>query len=187
MAKKKTENIKAAPVLRASSGGEQPTPAPEQTGTRTYQIMDPWKDRDVVNLVDVKSVDAEITEVKVNGEPAGGGGGSSLVSVEIINNTNDSIIEDDYSINTVLTDQSANWGIPAGTLIYPMANWKGPDISSGNSYTVENIVIAGNGSAAIRFSSVSDTYSVTGSITRVNDFQHGALFKVTGPGTITIS
>lgn len=70
MAKKKTENIKAAPVLRAQSGGDQPTPTPEQTGTRTYQIMDPWKDRDVINLVDVKAVDGEITEVKVNGEPA---------------------------------------------------------------------------------------------------------------------
>ena len=75
MAKKKTENIKAAPVLRANSESDQPTPTPEQTETRTYQIMDPWKDRDVVNLVDVKAVDGEITEVKVNGEPAGGGSG----------------------------------------------------------------------------------------------------------------
>lgn len=75
MAKKKTENIKAAPVLRADVGGDQPTPTPEQTGTRTYQIMDPWKDRDKVNLVDVKSVNGEITDVKVNGVPAGGGGG----------------------------------------------------------------------------------------------------------------
>ena len=83
MAKKKTENIKAAPVLRAQSGGEQPTPAPEQTGTRIYQIMDPWKDRDVVNLVDVKSVDGEITEVKVNGEPAGGGGGGDLRTAQV--------------------------------------------------------------------------------------------------------
>lgn len=79
MAKKKTENIKAAPVLR-SGGGEQPAPTPEQTGTRTYQIMDPWKDRDVVNLVDVKAVDGEITEVKVNGEPAGGGGGGTTIT-----------------------------------------------------------------------------------------------------------
>ena len=81
MAKKKTENIKAAPVLRAGSGGEQPAPTPEQTGTRTYQIMDPWKDRDKVNLVDVKSVDGEITDVKVNGEPAGGGGGGGATVV----------------------------------------------------------------------------------------------------------
>lgn len=84
MAKKKTENIKAAPVLRAQ-GGEQPTPTPEQTGTRTYQIMDPWKDRDVINLVDVKAVDGEITEVKVNGEPAGGG--STLAGYDIISVT----------------------------------------------------------------------------------------------------
>ena len=91
MAKKKIENIKAAPVLRAQ-GGEQPTPTPEQTGTRTYQIIDPWKDRDVVNLVDVKAVDGEITEVKVNGEPAGGGGGSvTTAEVTFINNTNDEV------------------------------------------------------------------------------------------------
>lgn len=85
MAKKKTENIKAAPVLRADASGVQPTPTPEQTGTRTYQIMDPWKDRDVVNLVDVKAVDGEITEVKVNGQPAGGGGGATA-TVHITNN-----------------------------------------------------------------------------------------------------
>lgn len=88
MAKKKTENIKAAPVLRASKpGGDEPTPTPEQTGTRTYQIIDPWKDRDVVNLVDVKAVDGEITDVKVNGEPAGGGGGEvPTVTFKVINN-----------------------------------------------------------------------------------------------------
>ena len=85
MAKKKTENIKAAPV-RANVGGDQPTPTPEQTGTRTYQIMDPWKDRDVVNLVDVKAVDGEITEVKINGEPAGGGGEFPTVTFKVINN-----------------------------------------------------------------------------------------------------
>ena len=72
MAKKKTENIKAAPVLRSSSGGDEPAPkqtriGPKQTRTRTYQIIDPWKDRDKVNLVEVKSVDGKITEVKVNG------------------------------------------------------------------------------------------------------------------------
>ena len=68
MAKKKTENIKVAPVLSISSGGDEPTP--EQTRTiRTYQIIDPWKDRDRVNLVEVKSVNGEITEVEVNGMP----------------------------------------------------------------------------------------------------------------------
>ena len=91
MAKKKTENIKAAPVLRANSESDQPTPTPEQTETRTYQIMDPWKDRDVVNLVDVKAVDGEITEVKVNGVPAGGGGGGDFSTAEVtIDNSNNS-------------------------------------------------------------------------------------------------
>lgn len=92
MAKKKTENIKAAPMLRAQSGGDEPTPTPEQTGTRTYQIIDPWKDRDVVNLVDVKAVDGEITEVKVNGEPAGGGGDPETINIKIKNSSSHPII-----------------------------------------------------------------------------------------------
>jgi len=83
MAKKKTENIKAAPVLRA--GGE--------SKTKTYQIMDPWKDMDKVNLVDVKAVDGEITDVKINGEPAGGGGGGGVTTAEVtfVNNTNEEV------------------------------------------------------------------------------------------------
>ena len=186
MAKKKTENIKAAPVLRAQDN-EQLTPTPEQTGTRTYQIMDPWKDRDVVNLVDVKAVDGEITEVKVNGVPAGGGGGASLISVEIINNRINNIVNGDYNISCVLSDQSSVWDFPEGTLIYPKENWEGPDIAARNNYTIQNIVIAGNGNASIFFSNPTYTYNVTGSITRVNNFEQGALFIVTGPGTITIS
>lgn len=126
MAKKKTENIKAAPVLRAES--EPPTPAPEQTGTRTYQIMDPWKDRGVTNLVDVKAVDGEITDVKVNGEPAGGGGGGTA-TVQITANTAGRGIDvwgPVISNNIIMTDKNENhlWHVDVGssnTFTVPLA------------------------------------------------------------------
>ena len=87
MAKKKTAetaNIKAAPVLRAESGGEQPTPETPVI-TKSYSVRDEWKDINKVNYVAFKSVDGEITEVKVNGQPAGGGGGGTA-TVQITNN-----------------------------------------------------------------------------------------------------
>lgn len=90
MAKKKTENIKAAPVLRAQSegngsgdnGGEQPTPVI----TKSYCVRDDWKDKDKVNYVAFKSVDGEVQDLTVNGEPAGGGGtlaGYDIISVTV--------------------------------------------------------------------------------------------------------
>lgn len=138
MAKKKTENIKAAPVLKAGSGGEQPTPAPEQTGTRTYQIMDPWKDRDVINLVDVKAVDGKITEVKVNGQPAGGGGGTATVT--ITNNTSDKgvFVRGPVIVNgMIMTDKHVNdtWTINVGS----SATYTVPLASSGVQFYADGI------------------------------------------------
>ncbi len=165
MAKKKTENIKAAPVLRAQSGGEQPTPTPEQTGTRTYQIMDPWKDRGVVNLVDVKAVDGEITEVKGNGEPAGGGGGSdfSIAKVVITNNSTDEIQIDLAEIIE---------GGFIGTRI------TGPIIVGASESGNHKIPLYKGGNRAL----FMGTAAVTGSIS----FAEGAI-TVSGNGTITIS
>lgn len=139
MAKKKTENIKAAPVLRADASGDQPAPTPEQTGTRTYQIIDPWKDRDVVNLVDVKAVDGEITEVKVNGQPAGGGGGGTA-TVQITNNTSGKgvfvrgpVIVD----NLIMIDKHENdtWTISRGS----SAGFTVPQASNGTQFYVNGI------------------------------------------------
>lgn len=165
MAKKKTENIKAAPVLRAQSD-EQPTPTPEQTGTRTYQIMDPWKDRDMVNLVDVKAVDGEITEVKVNGVPAGGGGGGdfSTAEVTIINNTGGPInvwmptVDTNYSYGQ--TSDSSN--VEAGTHIF-------------------NVIVYKNGAKLVPYGK-GLTITITGSITFAELW-----YIVTGDCTITIS
>lgn len=154
MAKKKTENIKAAPVLR--SGGE--------SKTKTYQIMDPWKDMDKVNFVDVKSVDGEITDVKVNGEPAGGGGGGGEFSTAEVT----VIVEGDGDYNSIIAplingNQATGFGEPKDdTTIYTVILYKGTakaeiDIKGGN-------------------------FVVSGNIT-VNDRS----LTITGDGTITIS
>jgi len=148
MAKKKTENIKAAPVLRAQ-GGEQPTPTPEQTGTRTYQIMDPWKDRDVINLVDVKAVNGEITEVKVNGEPAGGGGGGQA-NVSVTNNSSrlplgvfgPVVIN---NVNTYDFSQNPNYPVERGTTksFTILLGSSGANLFIGNIPSEEGIVMTG--------------------------------------------
>lgn len=173
MAKKKTENIKAAPVLRAqggNGGGGQPTPTPEQTGTRTYQIMDPWKDRGVVNLVDIKAVDGEITEVKVNGEPAGGGGGSQA-TITLTNNTSGKgvTVYGPVLINNVNTyDDSQD-----------------PSIRVGMGATVTLTVLLGPSGANLFMGGITSENDMvmTGAISY--DFHlHG--FVVTGNGTITI-
>lgn len=81
MAKKKN-----APVLRAQ--GEDPTPA-TPTITKSYAVRDKWLDKAKDNLVEFKSVDGEISDLMVNGQPAGGGGGGDLTTIdlEISNNT----------------------------------------------------------------------------------------------------
>ena len=84
MAKKKTENIKAAPVLR--NGAQNPTK------TKSYCVRDDWKDISKVNYVAFKSVDGEVQDLTVNGEPTGGGGGNlSIARVVITNNSADEI------------------------------------------------------------------------------------------------
>lgn len=166
MAKKKTENIKAAPVLRAQSGGEQPTPTPEQTGTRTYQIMDPWKDRGVVNLVDVKAVDGEITEVKVNGQPAGGGGGTATVSI-----TNASS-NSPFELNLPIIDGESNQSWGGNVVVFPDA-------------TITYIVPLGPSGCYAAFGGKGDIPSSgtgTGGVT----YDAGSVI-ITGDGTLTIS
>ena len=84
MAKKKTAetaNIKAAPVLRADDGGGQ-----DPSKTKSYCIRDDWKDINKVNYVAFKSVDGDVQDLLVNGEPAGGGGGGDFSTAEVIIN-----------------------------------------------------------------------------------------------------
>lgn len=82
MSKKKTikaENIKTAPVLRA--GGQDPGK------TKSYCVRDDWKDKSISNYVAFKSVDGEIQDLTVNGEPAGGGGGDIIHATVTFNVT----------------------------------------------------------------------------------------------------
>lgn len=77
MAKKKTAekaNLKASPILRSQG---------EQHKTKSYAVRDDWKDEGVVNTVAFKSVDGEVQDLLVNGEPAGGGGGGDLGTAEV--------------------------------------------------------------------------------------------------------
>ena len=76
MAKKKN-----APVLR-DGDNNQPTI------TKSYAVRDKWLDKAKDNLVEFKSVDGEISDLKVNGEPAGGGGGDFSTAQVTIDNSN---------------------------------------------------------------------------------------------------
>ena len=61
---------------------------------KNYGIRDQWTNLDKLNNVDIKSVDGVIESVKINGEEAGGGGGSSDFStaeVSVENNTGELI------------------------------------------------------------------------------------------------
>lgn len=83
MSKKKT-----APILRAQSEGEQPTPETPII-TKSYSVRDDWKDKGIVNYVAFKSVDGEVQDLTVNGEPAGGGGTSDGLLITRTRNAED--------------------------------------------------------------------------------------------------
>lgn len=170
MAKKKTAEkakIEAIPVLRV-----EPTPDPEETSTtKSYAVRDDWKDKGIVNIVAFKSVDGEVQDLTVNGEPAGGGGGGGdLGTAEV---TFD-VSVDNYPEWYGCATQAAMPPIfpndcSAGTIL-------------GNSGTVT--VITYKGCAQLRPSSTSGIrISVTGSA-QLGEF--GTVY-VTGSCTIIIS
>lgn len=169
MAKKKTENMKAAPVLRAASG---------ESKTKTYQIMDPWKDMDKVNLVDVKSVDGEITDVKVNGVPAGGGGGGdfSTAQVTIDNSNNQGGYPEIYGS---IIDSYNTGGLPP-----TLADCTGGEIVPSDpiqTYTI--ILYKGKAKLFVNDFAGSHTITVSGNVTN----NGSTTYIVSGNGTITIS
>ena len=155
MAKKKTENIKAAPVLRAQ--GDESTPETPVI-TKSYSIRDDWKDKGVVNTVAFKSVDGEVQDLTVNGEPAGGGGGTTA-EVTFVNNTNNEV-----EIAIPFLDQSPS-GYYFNTDFYAIPGTNNPIITplyDGQTVTmIPGHTIEVSGSAALEFSGVKITGNCT--------------------------
>ena len=162
MAKKKN-----APILRAQGGGgDEPA---TKTVTKSYAVRDKWLDKAKDNLVEFKSVDGEISDLKVNGEPAGGGGGgASLVKVSIINNTSEEL---EVQVVHLIGD----------TMMLP-AHLGFNEYIDANSTLEIDAVTLGEYSKIIALGKTIT--AVTGEITK--DSAEG-LATIHGPGTVTIT
>jgi hypothetical protein len=158
MAKKKN-----APVLR--SGNEPET----KTITKSYAVRDKWLDKAKDNLVEFKSVDGEISDLKVNGEPAGGGGGGGLAEVTIINNTANEI---DVNMIYVDTNQPPIIGSRFVSGIY---------VDGSSSMTVQAPTTGDYNKAQ----GVECTITAVSGDIELNSTTHIAIIK--GTGTITVS
>ncbi len=164
MAKKKN-----APILR---DGDNNQPAI----TKSYAVRDKWLDKAKDNLVEFKSVDGEISDLKVNGEPAGGGGGG------------------DFSIAHVTINDPNEYGTLIRTPILKASNqeWSHsfPNITaiSWQFYTDDDTtgwvadIVMYKGTAFMYVDDSDRTATGSGSI----EVDEGYI-KVTGDGSITIS
>jgi hypothetical protein len=111
MAKKKN-----APVLR--SGNEPET----KTITKSYAVRDKWLDKAKDNLVEFKSVDGEVQDLTVNGQPAGGGGGDITSATLTISSpsTFSQGIFGLFAINEQLTEFNGSIYTDEFTTVYPI-------------------------------------------------------------------
>lgn len=154
MAKKKTENIKAAPVLRDGNSNDPVV-------TKSYSIRDDWKDKDIVNYVAFKSVDGEVQDLTVNGQPAGGGGGGEFSTAEVT-----VIVEGDGDYNSITAplingNQATGFGEPQDeTTVFTVILYKGtaiaeidggtPRVVSGNITVNDRVlIITGDGTVTV--------------------------------------
>ena len=164
MAKKKTAetaNIKAAPVLRAGSGGGQPTPETPVI-TKSYSVRDDWKDKDKVNYVAFKSVDGEVQDLTVNGQPAGGGGGM-FTTAKLVAANNSRMVAVPY----IYTDQGMSTILQDAVLE-----------NAGDEITIVLV----NGMCIMR----ADTaVTVTGAAEVLDDDEGTKIYKVTGNVTLS--
>lgn len=135
---------------------------------KTYSIHDKWTDIDKLNNVDVKSVDGVIESVKINGEEAGGGGGSSDFSTATLT-VNGNFTQSDLFMVPVIEKDPNNEDIAF------------PQLQSGNNtYTV----ILYKGRSTLMFTgSQSHTITVSGNI----ETAATGVYIITGDCTITIS
>ena len=156
MAKKKN-----APVLR---DGDNNQPAI----TKSYAVRDKWLDKAKDNLVEFKSVDGEISDLKVNGEPAGGGGGGDFTTAEV------TLILDSGSsagIQGIFIDRNMLWGEEAMVVAGP------EDPTPSKVYTF--VLYQGKQDAFINTGTAKST---TGNVV----YDHGK-YEITGDCTITLT
>jgi len=147
MAKKKN-----APVLRAQGGGGQPE---TKTITKSYAVRDKWLDKGKDNLVEFKSVDGEISDLMVNGEPAGGGG---MFSTATLTSTGSWAVEVPY-----IVEGDGYYHIGSSAVLEP-----------GNSLTIVLV----NGSCLMHTEA-----TVTGSAELLDPDEN--IYKVTGNVTLS--
>lgn len=169
MAKKKTENIKAAPVLRAH-GEDQPTAAV----TKSYSMRDDWKDKNKVNYVAFKSVDGEVQDLTVNGEPAGGGGGDFSTAEVTIHTAYGSV---SIASQTQLCTYSNLDGL------YYIHDMNGDGLMDGETYTV----LLHQGETSVVLSAQIGNVTTSGNVTAVASGSRATRFTISGNCTITIS
>ena len=155
---------------------------------KNYGIHDKWTDLDKLNNVDIKSVDGVIESVKINGEEAGGGGGSSdwtKANVRVKNNTSTAIvnvkldtIENDGFISAFLFKSNIGVDTNAESIIY------GENTDKTDTYYIYQ-------NAYIMFYSLSiadpEAFQVEGLAEILTIPEAPPFVKVTGDCTITIS
>lgn len=154
MAKKKN-----APALR---GGDNNQP----TITKSYAVRDKWLDKAKDNLVEFKSVDGEISDLMVNGEPAGGGGGTATVTFTNSSNSKD--------FNIMLSYISSETG-----MVYA----DGVTLSAGETKNVT--VPLGPAGCYAQFGGRGD-FPENGTATGGVRYDGGDVY-ITGNGTLTVS
>lgn len=136
-------------------------PVLSSTNIKTYAVHDHWTDINKKNDVDIMSVNGVITEIKVNGEDAGGGGGSS-----------------DFSTAEVTLSTSGFGSLPIASILDDKIDTTVPFFIE----SFEAILYKG--------SQVCDTSEITGTITVSGDAVYDSdeqTITITGDCNITIS
>jgi hypothetical protein len=170
MAKKKTAEtakIKAGPVLRTA--GQDPTK------TKSYCVRDDWKDINKVNYVAFKSVDGEVQDLTVNGEPAGGGGSSDFSVAHIT-------IKDPGEAGGMLTGPFIVDGTPWSAQ-FPNTPAIGTEVYSddGGTEWIADVVLY-KGVAIVKLNvDIMTNSTASGNITK-----DGSYLKITGDGVINV-
>lgn len=170
MAKKKTENIKAAPLLRAGDGGGQ-----DPSKTKSYCIRDDWKDINKVNYVAFKSVDGEVQDLTVNGEPAGGGGGGDFSTAEVTIHTT-------YG-SVGVTSQTQLCAYSSLDGLYYIYDVNSDGLMDGVTYQV----LLHQGETSAILSAQIGNVTTSGNVTAVASGSRNTRVTITGDCTITIS